>query len=66
MPHPACSLALKGIEPVRFTDDATIAIYRTDDLPGIRSRERNPSPPHSIAPRSGSLATTQDPVERSR
>jgi hypothetical protein len=29
-------LPLKCIKPVRFTDDATIAIYRTADLPGPR------------------------------
>jgi hypothetical protein len=29
---PGLLSSLKGIEPVRFTDDATIAIYRTDDI----------------------------------
>ena len=29
-------LPLHGIEPVCFTDDTTIAIYRTADLPGVR------------------------------
>jgi hypothetical protein len=29
--------ALDGVEPIAYTDDATIAIYRTADVPGLRA-----------------------------
>ncbi len=54
---------LKGIEPVRFTDDATIAIYRTGDVPGIR-RPNESLATSGDASRSESLATTQGSLAR--
>jgi hypothetical protein len=62
---PGLFAPLNGVEPIRFTDDATIAIYRTNDLPGIRSRGESLSTSLD-GPRSGSLATTQGSAERSR